>query len=289
MSEQRNGGYLGARNLPQAAKAGGIWQADEVYNACRDAVWPRWPGNIGIPFDDRLRVWVEHDYGLYQDVDATVPVTANLQNVRSWVNRGNSGRLVCNLPVPPVRAYAVQADGVAFYASQLRHFDPQIVDRRAYNYVFTVDFVASTNARAKITNSLCANEIATSMRSAPALTSGSTIAAAGKNDTSWLVLPAPSSSALNIFGQLSSVNLTAGQSLVGSSGASIVTAEPLVVTPGPAEITIGGAKNVVAPSSLMTLFAMIWYSSDTPMTNAELNLVYAYLGAKYSRPFPVLA
>lgn len=289
MSEQRNGGYVGARNIPQATKAGGIWQADEVYNACRDAVWPRWPGNIGIPFDERLKVWVEHDYGLYQDVDATVPVTANLQNIRSWVNRGNSGRLVCSLPVPPVRAYASQADGVAFYASQQRHFDPQIVDRRAYNYVFTVDIVNNTSARLKISNSLVTSEGVSSQRSAPSVTAGSSSGAVGRGPTSYLATPAVSGSVLNIAGQLTSVELTAGPSMVASSGAAVATSLPFTVAPSAEEVTIGGLKGAAAPASLMTMFALIWYSSDEPMTKAELNQVYAYLGGKYNRPFPVLA
>lgn len=288
MSNTRNGGYVGARNLPQAVKAGGVWQADEVYNANRDAVWPRWPGNIGIPFDERLRVWVEHDYGLYQDVDATVPVTANLQNVRSWVNRGNSGRLVCSLPVPPVRAYAGQADGVALYANQQRHFDPQIVDVRAYNYVFSVDFNSATNGRAKISNPLVTAEANASARGAPSLHGGNGLTAGGSG-TGYTQVTVPTAAALNIHAQLSHVAMNAGNQLIVSSGANINTGAAFASPVAATEITIGGVKGIVAPANALTMFALIWYSSDTPMTKAELNQIYAYLGAKYSKPFPVLA
>lgn len=288
MSNQRNGGYVGARNIPQATKAGGIWQADEVYNANRDSVWPRWPGNIGIPFDERLRVWVEHDYGLYQDVDATVPVTANLQNVRSWVNRGNAGRLICNLPTPPVRAYAGQADGVAFYASLQRHFDPLICDVRAYNYVFVVDFNSQSLGRAKISNPQTTAEANANAKGAPSLHGGNGLTAGG-NATGYTQVTVPASAALNINAQLSHVAMNAGNQLIVSSGANINTGAAFASTPASVEITVGGVKGLAAPANAMTMFAAIWYSSDAPMTKAELNQIYAYLGGKYNRPFPVLA
>ena len=66
---------------------------------------------------------------------------------------------------------------------------------------------------------------------------------------------------------------------------SLVFASPVAAT----EITIGGVKGIVAPANALTMFALIWYSSDVPMTKAELNQIYAYLGAKYSKPYPVLA
>lgn len=284
-----NGGYIGSRNTPTQQRAGGVWGVEEAYLADRDAVWPKWPTNIGLPFDSRLRMWLEHDYGLYQDVDANVPVTANVQPVRSWINRGNAGRLVCSLPTAPVRAFASQADGVAFYASQQRHFDPIFCDRRAYDYVFVVDHLSSALGRAKISNPLVTAEAVGNARSSPSLSGGNGLTGAGMGAAGYLQAAVPTSTALNIHAQLSHVTLDAGAKLVVSSGANINTGAAQVQTAGPVEITVGGVKGIVAPANLMTMFALIWYSSDVPMTKAELNQIYAYLGGKYNRPVPVLA
>lgn len=283
-----NGGFVGARNTPTQQRAGGVWGVEEAFLADRDAVWPKWPTNIGLPFDSRLRIWLEHDYGLYQDVDANVPVTANVQPVRSWINRGNAGRLVCSLPTAPVRAFAGQADGVAFYASQQRHFDPLVCDVRAFNYVFVVDYLTTTSGRAKITTLASTAEAVANARWSPSLHGGNSQTGAG-TATGYTQIAVPSTTTLNIHAQLTSVALSVGARQVTSSGANTILNAAFSTPASPTEITIGGVKGLVAPANLLTMFAVIWYSSDEPMSKEELNQVYAYLGTKYSKPVPVLA
>lgn len=86
-----NGGVLGSRNTPRFDRASGAWQLEEAYHADRDGIWPRWPKNSGMPFSADLLYWLEADYGLYKDEDATQPAIADGDPVRAWVNRGSSG------------------------------------------------------------------------------------------------------------------------------------------------------------------------------------------------------
>jgi hypothetical protein len=86
-----NGGVLGSRNAPRFDKASGVWQLEEAYHADRDGIWPRWPEDSGMPFSQDLLYWCEADYGLYKDEAATQPAISDGDPVRAWVNRGGAG------------------------------------------------------------------------------------------------------------------------------------------------------------------------------------------------------
>jgi hypothetical protein len=86
-----NGSGIGFRNLPTPAGASGVWGVEEAFLADRDGVWPRWPKDAGIPINPDLAIWLEVDYGLYQDRAATIPAVNDGDPVRAWANRGYAG------------------------------------------------------------------------------------------------------------------------------------------------------------------------------------------------------
>ncbi|MBO4169546.1 hypothetical protein [Cereibacter azotoformans] len=270
-----NGNILGARRVPTAQAAGGVWGVEDAYLADRDAQWPRWPENVGIPFDGRLRMWLEADYGLYRDADATVPVTANGQSVKSWVNRGNSGRLIHSSGTPPTKT----ASGLDFATNP--GFDALDCDRGRYNYAFAVGTQENNSGRSFISGPASSVPLIR-----PSSLSGSRYCSVtGPSYTGVLNVSFAGGTAL--FSSLHGLLLPSTGSVeqvVGSAGVTQVKAGVASYPPqGRALMSVGAGTNRA------NLAAVIWYSSDEMMSLDEINHVMAYLGTKYGVAYPVFA
>lgn len=296
MPDIKNGNGVGFRNLPTPFKATGVWGADEAYLAARDDVWPRWPANIGIPYDSRLQMWFESDYGLYQDTDLTVPAIADTNVVRGWVNRGVGGRMTMSGVVPPTRvggaAPAVQWAGGALGTAGAEQADTFFINRRQNNYVFMIEnYVGNNQNRAIITGPESTGS-GTAMRAAPAAShlSNSQMYTGASNSASLLTSAA---AAFGLRSQLLPyVNPSSGlvtSAATAGSGINAYTLATSFVTPGAAQITVmktfGATGTLVAGAQIK---ALLWYTSDTQMTVAELNQVYQYLGTKYATAYPTI-
>ncbi|MEA5159975.1 hypothetical protein U5903_04225 [Cereibacter johrii] len=295
-----NGGIIGARRVPTAQAAGGVWGVQDAYTADRDAQWPRWPQNIGIPFDARLRMWLEADYGLYQDVDATVPVISDAQPVRSWINRGNAGRLINNRQYAPTFAAATRGYKAVFFAKSVaKHFDELICDRRAYNYAFAVHSTFGTASAARQILHAPESGTGSTVRSFPTIVAGigsGNGLLVGKSMTSTLAVQNYGNAGIYLSSQLGGlVTQAAGDPLqvVGTHGAStVMSTVSSLPLPGPAAVSVGGVEGETSIANLpndAALHAVIWYSCDEPMTAAECQQVLDYLATKYGVAKPVLA
>ena len=280
----RNGGYLGVRREPNALSAPGVWGVQDAYTADRDGVWPRWPNDVGLKFDPGLLFWLEADYGLYSDVDATVPATADGAQVRSWVNRGTAGLVRFEPANNPMLLRPNNGSPYVELNSALAQ--PNLVNVKSNNYLWiksrdltsttfrflaSVDPVTGTEGTRLLQGSGLLSRWPSSQTGSTDTTTATNYAESGALFMSWFAIEK-----MFLYNRMSSAVAVQG------GGVSVVTSPSN--TPPAAGINIPQGIRAFNTSTLLAngrVKALVWYSTDTPLTDAEANAISAYLGNKW--------
>jgi hypothetical protein len=280
-----NGGFLGVRREPNPLSAPGVWGVQDAYTADRDGVWPRWPDNAGLKLEPGLLFWLEADYGLYSDVNATVPATSNGAEVRSWVNRGTAG-LVRFEPANNPMLFRPN-NGSPYVELNLALAQQNPVAVKTNNYLWiksnllvstSFRFLSSANTsglpQSVFFESGAVASFPLNNTSGSGATAATSFAESGTLDVS-LSTRSPlfsyyraASARANLGGGLNTV--VGGNTSINGAPLAGINANLLVRAFGePAFLRNGRIK------------ALIWYSTDTPLTESEFNAVSAYLGNKW--------
>lgn len=80
--KSRDGGLVGRPNFPTQTKAKGVWTIQDVFNAIKNAIWPR---NIADPYYDNL-----HTYLQFEEVAGVVYFKDNAKYPKGWKASGNA-------------------------------------------------------------------------------------------------------------------------------------------------------------------------------------------------------
>lgn len=282
----RNAGLLGVRREPTPFQASGVWDVQGAYTADRDGVWPRWPGDFGLPLIPGLQFWLEADYGLYTDENATNPAILDGAEVRSWVNRGQAGLIRTDPANNPMILRTNGGDPYLDINQALTTILPTRI--KSNNYVFIKSRLATAGSFRFVTTHDLDNSLVlltTTMESGVSsrfpvanttqsqASAGSTFAESGHLWASWRSQDA-------IFG-----NRGVGSAIpVEGGGMSSITGGSTTQPAAAIDIPIGvrafnTTTNLGAVGSKVKAF--VWYSTDEPLTESQVNAITGYLGGKW--------
>ena len=281
-----NAGLIGVRREPTPLQASGVWDVQGAYTADRDGVWPRWPGDFGLPLIPGLQFWLEADYGLYTDENATTPALVDGAEVRSWVNRGEAGLVRMEAANNPMILRTNGGDPYLDINQALTTILPARV--KSNNYVFIKSRLATAGSFRFVTTHDLDNSLVlltTTMESGvssrfPVSPTSQTQSSAANNFAESGHLWASWRGQEVIFGTRgvgSAIPVEGGgmSSLTGSS-----TQFPLVGIDIPIGVrALNTTTNLGAIGS--KLKALVWYSTDEPLTESQVNAITAYLGSKW--------
>lgn len=279
-----NGGFLGVRRQPRREQSQGVWGVQDAYNADRDGVWPSWPVDFGVPMNPAPLLWLEADYGLYQDLDAVTPALADGATATAWVNRGSAGMIRCE---PGSPGLLLRQNGGSPYVElngAIAQMNP--VSVRSNNYLFVkadvlntanVDMVSSATLSDGVLDNRVRAATGASVWLPNSQTASFQLSAAtafGKDGRLWMSWVST--------GLLFS-NRRAGSALpqLGGGVASLTGASTVGSNTGiafSAGLRAFGRLGVAANAKLK---ALLWFSTDDPLTEAQVNAVNAYLGNKW--------
>lgn len=280
----RNGGLLGVRREPNPVSAQGVWDVQDAYTADRDGVWPRWPRDYGLPLIPGLQLWLEADYGLYQDETATVPALADGAEVRSWVNRGASG-LVRLEPAQNGLIYrANNGNPYLELNSGMAQVQPCTVRTNNYWWIKSALNVSSSFhlfTQGNLSSGVYENRMrletgGTFLMPNSATTQVSVATNSGYGENGQLGLSWISTAQIFAYRRMASAFALQG------GGISVVT-NPSQDIPGNGTNFSMGVRAFGTPGLMRNgkIKALVWYSTDEPLTEAQVNAVSAYLGDKW--------
>lgn len=283
----RNGGLIGVRREPNPVQASGVWDVQDAYTADRDGVWPRWPGDFGLPLVPGLQFWLEADYGLYTDENATNPALLDGAEVRSWVNRGEAGLIRMEAANNPMILRTNGGDPYLDINQALPTILP--VQIKTNNYVFIKSRLATAGSFRFVTThgldtslvlvtttmeSGVSSRFPVSQTTQTQASAASNFAESGQLWASWRARDA-------IFG-----NRGVGSAIaVDGGGMSSITGGSTTQPAEGIDIPIGvralnTTTNLGAAGSKIK--ALVWYSTDEPLLESQVNAITAYLGGKWS-------
>jgi len=284
-----NGGVLGSRNAPRFDKASGVWQLDEAYHADRDGIWPRWPDDAGMVFDPGLLFWLEADYGLYKDVDATQPATVDGDPVRAWVNRGAAG-IVKVEPAGNAMVYRANA-GRPYLEVNGAVAQMQFISLKTHVYAFhKIDDIDATVATifadhdpatglVKATRQLGSTTTPAFVYPASATTGLSVAQSATFLKNGVLVANISTNPQLGGNGrQTRFYNSASNYSL--NSTISTMPNLNLNIPTGVRAFNFRSSGGVLSGTNFKVK-AMVLYCTDTPLKEAQINAIADYLGGKW--------
>lgn len=310
MSRQfRNGGILGPRNLPNNKTAGGVWSIEDAYFASREAQWPAWPQDVGIPYKSDLLVWLEADYGVWSDAGMTTKAVSG-GPVEAWENRGRLGpiyrdqmgaawtltpeTLTNGLPTINMQSAGLsRVQAVDSIKSNNYWFLVHHRNAAATNRFFTVhnqgtEIVADTSVpRVELRSSSAGQVQYPVSNSANGSLTSSWDATWGHNSRisfAYAASAAPSALEGNPTGPLP--NLAAAGFFLAQNTPSAFAWRNDLVPAGvnyPQALRLAGVRTGASTVGTASgrLQAALWFSLDHPMTFSELNAVATYLGNKY--------
>lgn len=291
-----NGGVIGQRNLPNAGAAPGIWDIEDAYFASRDANWPRWPQDVGVPLKNGLRVWLEADFGVYADAGLNTVQSAVNGDVNAWFNRGDLGAIVRDGGAAWKLEQVNGKPVINMNSTSASQLMPARV--KSHNYLFVKAYL-STNS---ISNFFMPHDSASGFilpTQVPRLAaqSGSTFQFPVSNSANASNTLTAADASWGEAGRVDfayASNAAPGGVLqypnaVGyyqAPGSPVVTAFTTPNLPAGVDYTqtlrvLGGRNSSGFTTAGGKIQALLWYSLDEPMTTAEINAVAAYLIGKY--------
>jgi hypothetical protein len=241
-----------------------------------------------------LAVWLEVDYGLYQDRAATLPAVADGDPVNAWVNRGYAGALKISTGFSPM---VLRISGAHRWLETTGAIsEPLNVVFRKYTYIFGVAFdPASLSARSI---SRCSPENGIFSSANPTLQiqhgtislprSNSTIQSLTRTITSTKIMGegrsdfAYFSENTEHFGAVNSARVMRA----ATSGAFPISGGTTAATEAqetPAALRFFGIEtgSGFSEGGMSKVKALVMYFSDTPLSPAQMESVANNLAVKY--------